>query len=294
MKHTILLTLSLLMSIQLIYAQKEKISFDEYKQYHHLQTTDSIYLYKFICEAKSSIVPDREKNYTWYYNNNIHTTAGNYSGKLLSGEYTKLLKSNNQLAEKGFYIEGLRTDKWFKWNPDGTLSEYTEYKKGMKNGVHITYADSNKYAYKGVYKNDEKTKIWIEYHNGKIQTETTYKENLKNGKQKIFDDNGNLIKVCHYKNGVLHGKSSTYNQNKKEKTEIFKNGEKVEPTTSDSFFNKIFKKKENANKNNAKKEDDKSKKADKSKTKDKKALTSKTKTKKERKESTAKRKSSSK
>ena len=158
MKHSVLLTLSLFMSIQLIYAQKEKISFDEYKKYHHLQTEDSCYLYKFTCEAKSTIVPDREKIYTWYYNNAIHTTAGNYTGKLLSGEYTKLLKFNNQLAEKGLYKAGLKVDKWYKWNRDGSLSEYTEYKNGMRNGVHITYADSNKYAYKGIYKKDEKAK----------------------------------------------------------------------------------------------------------------------------------------
>ena len=90
MKQKILFTLFFSTISLGLFAQKEKNYFEEYKQYHHLQMSDSFHVYKFVCEAKSSLSPKRDKEYTWYYNNTIHTTTGNYSGKLLSGEYTQL------------------------------------------------------------------------------------------------------------------------------------------------------------------------------------------------------------
>ena len=248
MKQKILFTLFLSMVSLGLFAQKEKNYFEEYKQYHHLQMSDSFHVYKFVCEAKSSLTPKRDKEYTWYYNNTIHTTAGNYSGKLLSGEYTQLDKKSNQLKEKGYYKAGLKVEKWYSWNSNGTLSSYTEYKNGYKNGIHITYADSNKYAIKGTYKKNEKRGLWTEYKNGKKAITSQYKHNIKNGKQKTYNEDGNIINVCHYKNGKLNGKSTNYKDGHIESTEYYKNDKQVTPAESESPLKKFIRNKKEARK----------------------------------------------
>jgi len=154
-----------LMSFNSLFSQDYEKMFEEYKSKHHFQTVDSLYHYSFTVEAKSTLEPELNKTYTWYLNNAIHVSRGNYSGKLMNGSFVKYSKANNQMIEKGTYLLGVKQGLWYVWNADGTLSSYSEYKKGDLNGEFIEYADSNKCKFSGEFKKNLKSGWWYEYGN---------------------------------------------------------------------------------------------------------------------------------
>lgn len=198
--------------------------FDEYKKSQHLQSVDSIYLHTFVAASRSNIKPELSKTYAWYMNNTIHSTVGNYGGKLLNGEYVKMTKIGRKLVEKGNYSNGLRDGAWYKWNSDGSLKEYIEYKKGEMDGKYIQYANNNTYAIEGFYKKNLKTKTWSSYHDGQITSTTQYKKGEKNGNAFEYDLHGNIIKQEKFKGGKLNGQCITFKDNKVISKEKYKNG----------------------------------------------------------------------
>lgn len=250
MKHNILLIISLIVSLSGVAKNNAKNVFEEYKKSHHLQCDDSLYIYKFVTEATSTISPELEKSYTWYYNNAIHTSKGNYSGKLLNGTFTKLDKRTNELVEKGRFTLGKKDGAWYNWGKDGELQAYTEYKNGTPHGSFIQYTGNKQFSEKGSYRNGLKAKTWTTYEEGVVTSTTNYKNGLKDGKSTTYGKDGNLEKVEHYKKGKLDGKCYLYKDNKVASKEVYKNGElkKEKKHIVRKFIKKLFKKKEKAEK----------------------------------------------
>ncbi|MBQ9099896.1 MAG: hypothetical protein IJY54_00740 [Paludibacteraceae bacterium] len=269
MKYTCLILSLLVIVCQNGISRDNENLFYEYKKKYYLQCDDSLYVYKFITESKSVILAEIDKNYTWFYNNAIHNSYGNYSGKLLNGEYTKFKKGTYNLVEKGNYLHGTKNGSWYYWHEDGTLSSYIEYENGIKNGTYIQYADSNKYAIKGTYKNNLKENQWTSYQDGLVINLTTYKKGIKNGKSITYDKNGNISKVEKYRNGLLNGKCYVYKDNKIISSEIYKKGKLKEKKNLRKLIKKIFINKEDSKSssfsetNNGKRLKEKSKKQDK-------------------------------
>jgi len=69
--------------------------------------------------------------YYWYEANEIHSTQGGFSGKLLNGTYNEYYPNKN-LKEQGGFKKGLKTGTWKSWNKDGTLAEITKWQKGTQ------------------------------------------------------------------------------------------------------------------------------------------------------------------
>lgn len=198
--------------------------FNEYKKSHHLQSVDTMYIHTFVASSKTNIKPKLSKTYVWYMNNTIHSTVGNYGGKLLNGEYMKLTKKGRKLVEKGNYSNGLKDGAWYKWNSDGSLKEYTEYKKGTMDGKYIQYAADNTYAVEGFYKNNLKTKSWSSYKEGQITSSVQYKNGKRNGNAFEYDMFGNITKQEKFKDDKLNGQCITFKDNKVISKEKYKNG----------------------------------------------------------------------
>ncbi len=219
--------------------------FDEYKKSHHLQCTDSLYAYSFVAESKSVMKPTLSKTYFWYLNNAIHSSAGNYNGKLLNGAYVKMAKKERTMVEKGHFTNGLKDGAWYKWNPDGTLSSYTEYKDGEKDGKFILYAENNSPEITGSYKNGLKSKKWAIYKDGHLYSETMFKKGEKNGYTTEYDTLGNKISQLNYKKDKLDGTCYYYQDKKVTKKERYKDGVLVAPKEKkQSFIKKLFSKKQ--------------------------------------------------
>lgn len=98
-----------------------------------------------------SILNDR--TYYWFSGNQINTTQGGYSGKLLHGEYQDFY-SNKKLKESGDFSKGLKDGIWKTWNENGILNELFTFKNGQRNGVYTKYDQTGGVIEKGSYKND--------------------------------------------------------------------------------------------------------------------------------------------
>lgn len=68
--------------------------------------------------------------YYWYEANQIHSTQGGFSGKLLDGQYTEYYLNKN-LKEQGSFKKGLKNGAWKSWNEDGTLAVSSTWKNGL-------------------------------------------------------------------------------------------------------------------------------------------------------------------
>ncbi len=217
----------LLMMASNVYADKYDKEFEKNKRNHHLQVKDSLYLYTFIATAKLEGKADIQKDYTWYYNNSLHTTRGNYSGKLLNGDFIKYYSYTHGMAEKGTFKEGLKVGPWYTWAEDGSILTYTEYKKGKCNGKYKEYADSSKLIKEGRFKNDLKSGTWYNYSpKGDLQQLSSYKKDKKNGKYIEYVDGRKVLKGK-YKNSQKKGFWKTYGKTGKLLSLTqYKNGDK--------------------------------------------------------------------
>ncbi len=75
--------------------------------------------------------PDIKSNlfYYWYDANQIHSSQGGFSGKLLNGQYAEFYLNKN-LKQQGVFKKGLKDGVWKSWNEDGTLSAQSTWKNG--------------------------------------------------------------------------------------------------------------------------------------------------------------------
>ena len=168
-------------------AQKNyKKVFDENKKYQRVQLADSAYRYNFVVlSTASKMKPDIEKSYTWYIDNSINTTQGNYSNKLLHGLFVKYFIGSNQLAAKGEYKYGLQVGNWYEWRENGNLISVVEYKAGQKQGDAIFYDTLGNITEKCYFKDDKKAGKSITYVDGVEQAPVKYKDGeVKEKKQK--------------------------------------------------------------------------------------------------------------
>lgn len=76
----------------------------------------------FVHPLKTELIPDPKKRYYWYSNNDVRSTQGGYSGKVLNGLYTDFYK-NRQLKEHGDFVGGLKNGNWRSWAEYGVLKE---------------------------------------------------------------------------------------------------------------------------------------------------------------------------
>ncbi len=125
-------------------------SFDINDYKHTINLAD----HKIVFQAKPTKIPKSlhpQKKYYWYASNQIQTTQGGYSGKLLNGNYSAFYLNNN-LKEKGVFKGGLKEGEWNNWSEGGVLIETNHYKNGILNGQFFTYDQTGKLFREGNYR----------------------------------------------------------------------------------------------------------------------------------------------
>jgi hypothetical protein len=127
-----------------------------------------------VLNSKKSIKISSQKFYFWYSSNQIKSTQGGYSGKLLDGVYTCFYLNNN-LKEKGIFKLGLRDKSWNSWHENGKLSEVSIWNNGFKNGKSFIYNDKGELVKILNYKNSLLNKNQLYYQDGKIVEQKKYK-----------------------------------------------------------------------------------------------------------------------
>jgi hypothetical protein len=92
----------------------------------------------WVSAEKKGIRPKPDRFYYGYYLQGLFCKQGELQGKPLNGEFQRYdLKDN--ILESGRFRYGLKEGLWRQLAPDGTLTESSEYKKGLLNGQRIIY-----------------------------------------------------------------------------------------------------------------------------------------------------------
>jgi antitoxin component YwqK of YwqJK toxin-antitoxin module len=146
-------------------------------------------------------------------------------------------------TSKGNYVDSQKNGCWTTYSPEGKLMRIENFSQGKRNGISIEidpragYLTSEMYyvndlpegtAKKYFYgtnpasfidyshgKINGKKKIYYENSGGKIQEESEYKDDVKDGFSNYYNMNGDLIVEYHYVNNRLEGVQKTYYAGKK-------------------------------------------------------------------------------
>jgi antitoxin component YwqK of YwqJK toxin-antitoxin module len=195
---------------------------------------------------------------TWWHENGqkhaeIHFKAGKKDGKELewhengqkSGEsFYKNDKldgkktwwhENGQKREEGLYKNGLADGTTTSWYESGQIDSTTNYKGGKEYGM-ITFWHANGQKRAQMELKGDHIKVTQWHENGNIaNTGSTSNEKKEDGgwsdkrigEWKWWDENGALLEEANYKNFVLHGHFTSYNN--KEQITLFKNYKNGKP-----------------------------------------------------------------
>ena len=122
---------------------------------------------------------------------------------------------NNIISKIEYYSNGERDGISVQFDRRGKMTLLENYRNGMTHGQTIHYSQFNEaplsecdYAY------GKRNGMFRQYYdNGKIQEESYFKDDLKNGFSKWFNKNGRLIAVYQYLNGNFDGIQKTFYEN---------------------------------------------------------------------------------
>jgi len=150
LKHQVWLLLAVCLgSANVTWAQKDpdKIKFQNIT----INAADGKKQFRTTNNLSPNVRTRTDRWYHWYHPHELHITAGNFSGRLLDGDFIGYFKSGS-LKEKGQFKKGLKTGEWMIWYEDGKLSEVAEFKKGMRHGDYCSYDSHGNVMIKGMFK----------------------------------------------------------------------------------------------------------------------------------------------
>jgi len=123
-------------------------------QYNRITINDEQGTKQVFYAEEKEIKTKSEKIYYWYSSNKISKTEGGYSGKLLNGQYTRYYDNKN-VAEKGVFKLGLKTDQWKNWTPEGILVKESQWTDGLESGDFVSYDAAGQWDKKGMLINGQ-------------------------------------------------------------------------------------------------------------------------------------------
>jgi antitoxin component YwqK of YwqJK toxin-antitoxin module len=132
------------------YASAQKIPDYGFDRVRITEADRTITLETVSVKGKLNTSPDRM--YFWYSANQIQTTQGGYSGKLLNGPYRSYYLNKN-LMEEGTFNKGLKDGVWKNWKENGTLISIINWQDGLMSGNFSKYNENGNLIMSGSYKN---------------------------------------------------------------------------------------------------------------------------------------------
>ncbi|TJZ50571.1 hypothetical protein FAZ15_21355 [Sphingobacterium olei] len=130
-----------------------------------------------------------DNTYFWYASRKIHETQGDYSGKLLHGDYLHYYP-DNELAYKGQFKKGLKTGTWTEWTDDGILKKQSHWKKGQETGAYSLYDEKGNTLEMGKLKAGRRNgKVVMRLPQDSTFSTTYYQEGNEISKEAYIDQN---------------------------------------------------------------------------------------------------------
>ena len=123
--------------------------------------------------------------------------------------------SNNIISKIEYYTDGVKDGIIIQFDRKGKISMVEHFKSGLANGQTIIY---NQYTETPLAETEfslgKKNGYYRQYYdNGKIQEESWYKDDLKNGPSVWNNKNGKRIAEYNYKTGDFDGLQKTFYEN---------------------------------------------------------------------------------
>lgn len=137
---------------------------------------------------------------------------------------------NGNILEQGFEENGQRTGLWTVFDKSEVFpKKIISYQNGMYNGPYFEFTERGQMDVKANYTNNKLDGLYAKYKFSQEVVTVNYKNGKRDGEYKEFDDRKNfLTKLETYKDGVLHGKVTYYNEAGVPIMDYeYKNGEKV-------------------------------------------------------------------
>ncbi len=149
-----------------------------------------------------------------YKNNNLESIINYYS--------------ENRIKSKAYYKNGKLDGTYILYNEDNTVLLNGIYKDGIPFSGKLLYEHwQNQVAhYQDGLLHGDHIEYYTPYNDRKIHILTPYKNNMKNGIQKVYDKNNNLVSTTEYKENKKCGKSQFFTYKYIVKNVKIKSGEK--------------------------------------------------------------------
>lgn len=183
-----------LYSVYLLLLSFSLISFSD--PYSIKRISDKDFRYEFYTTDKK-IKTKSDKIYYWFKGGLIHNAQAGIAGELLNEKFTKMYHSN-QLAEQGYFKNGLKNGLWKTWHKNGMIETTQKWSNGVRTGKFYHFNEDGLTIQKGKYKRGNKHDVWIDfikkdtlkYKNGiifikKIKPSKEERRKQKEEKQKI-------------------------------------------------------------------------------------------------------------
>lgn len=110
-----------------------------------------------------------------------------------------------RIIARGYYNQKNRDSVWNFYNEEGRLVKTATYKMGVKNGMHIVYNASGDTAESQNWTDNHRNGPWYKRVGKNGYLRGVYVHGGLEGKLVEYDDNGELVREGHYKNGLKHG-----------------------------------------------------------------------------------------
>lgn len=132
--------------------------------------------------------------YYWYTSNQLSSTQGGYSGKLLDGNF-KSFYAHKNIKEQGEFKKGLKSGTWKSWYSDGVLQQKVEWSSGLKKGAFQEFDAKGRLLREGYYKaNELHGKVAVYHRKDSVDYFNYKKGKLVNKGNKFFNKWINKLK----------------------------------------------------------------------------------------------------
>ncbi len=163
----------------------------EYNKKGEVEKSYIFYHGKIIAEGVFTDAGEHEGLWKEYYDDHSLKSEGKYIRDKKTGTW-KYYYPNGQLQETGDYENGKPEGKWVWYYPSGKLLREMTYYEGKRDGVITEYDEEGNVVLQGEYLEDKRESKWV-YQTGDAKEETMYSDDLKNGWDRIYSNDGTLL-----------------------------------------------------------------------------------------------------
>lgn len=160
---------------------------------------------------------------TWYYENGNKEQEVSYSNNKINGVQRRWYQ-NGKLESESTYVEGLLQGQSLMFDQEGNKIIEENYVNDTLHGAYLKFYPENTMQIEGAYARGFYTGRWVYYDlYGKVVGIGNFEEGT--GEQKAWWPNGNLKREIYYENNLKQGEEKWYNEDGKlEKINLYEKG----------------------------------------------------------------------